>query len=112
MIRLTVNYPNTPGGRFDLDYYLTKHMPLVDQKMKPHGLRSWSVVKGLGGVAPGSPAPFMITATMDFDSMETLQGGMAAESASILADIPNYTDIQPQIQIDEILKMKATPATA
>jgi hypothetical protein len=29
MIKVSVMYPNTPGARFDHDYYRTKHMPLV-----------------------------------------------------------------------------------
>jgi hypothetical protein len=45
----------------------------------------------------------MITAYLHIDTMEHLQAGMAAESATIMADIPNYTDIQPHIQIDEVL---------
>ncbi|HVR81045.1 MAG TPA: hypothetical protein VHF02_02995 [Luteimonas sp.] len=28
MIRLNILYPNTPGSRFDLDYYLGTHMPM------------------------------------------------------------------------------------
>jgi len=112
MIRVTVSYPNTPGARFDLDYYLAKHMPMVDEKMKPHGIRSWSVTKGIGGGAPGSAAAFLMTATMDFDSIEQFQAGMAAHGAAIMADVRNYTDIAPQIQIDEILRVKAAPATA
>ncbi len=112
MIRVTVSYPNAPAARFDLDYYLATHMPLVDQRMKPHGLRSWSVTKGIGGGAPGSPAPFLMTATMDFDSIDQVQAGMGAEGPTLMADLPNFTNIQPQIQIDEILRMKALPATA
>ena len=29
MIRLNIHYPNTPGSRFDLDYYLGTHMPVA-----------------------------------------------------------------------------------
>jgi hypothetical protein len=45
----------------------------------------------------------MITAQLKIDTLENLQAGMAAQSAMIMADIPNYTDIQPHIQIDEVL---------
>jgi uncharacterized protein (TIGR02118 family) len=103
MIRVTVCYPATSGARFDLDYYLTKHMPMVQDRLKKFGMIDYSVSKGLGGFAPGSPAEFMVTAQLNVDTMENLQAGMASESAGIMADIPNYTDIAPKIQIDEVL---------
>jgi uncharacterized protein (TIGR02118 family) len=103
MIRVTVSYPTTPGGRFDLDYYMKKHMPMVQERLQKFGMSSYSVSKGLAGGAPGSSAEFMITALIHVDTMEHVQAGMAAESATIMADIPNYTDIQPRIQIDEVL---------
>jgi uncharacterized protein (TIGR02118 family) len=103
MIRVTVSYPTTPGARFDLDYYMQKHMPLVAGLLSKFGMTGYSVSKGLAGFAPGSPAEFMITAQLNIDTMEHLQAGMAAESATIMADIPNYTDIAPHIQIDEVL---------
>jgi hypothetical protein len=37
MIRVTVSYPNTAGARFDLDYYLTTHIPLVEAKLSGRG---------------------------------------------------------------------------
>jgi uncharacterized protein (TIGR02118 family) len=103
MIRVTVSYPNQSGSRFDLDYYLTKHMPMVQEKLAKYGMKNYSVSKGLGGFAPGSPAEIHVTGTLNLDTMENLQAGMAAESAAIMADIPNYTDITPKIQIDEVL---------
>ena len=29
MIKVSVMYPNTPGARFDHEYYKDKHMPLL-----------------------------------------------------------------------------------
>jgi uncharacterized protein (TIGR02118 family) len=103
MIRVTVSYPTTPNARFDLDYYLKSHMPMVQERLSKFGMIDYSVSKGLGGFAPGSPAEFTITAQLNLDTMEHMQAGMAAEGAAIMADIPNYTDITPRIQIDEVL---------
>ncbi len=103
MIRVTVSYPTQSGSRFDLDYYLTKHMPMVQEKLGKYGMKNYSISKGLGGMVPGSPAEIQVTALLHIDTMENLQAGMAAESAAIFADIPNYTDIAPKVQIDEVL---------
>src|SRR6184192_1284407 len=33
MIKVSVMYPNTPGARFNHEYYRDKHMPLVKARM-------------------------------------------------------------------------------
>ena len=33
MIKVNVMYPNTPGARFNYEYYRDKHMPLVKARM-------------------------------------------------------------------------------
>jgi uncharacterized protein (TIGR02118 family) len=103
MIRVMVAYPNRPGSRFDLDYYMKKHIPMVEEKMAPHGLTGWTVSKGLGGLTPGTPAPYVVHAHLDFQSLEGLQAGLAVEGAAIMGDIPNYTDLQPEIQVNEVV---------
>jgi hypothetical protein len=31
MIKVSVLYPNTAGCKFDMNYYLNQHMPMVQQ---------------------------------------------------------------------------------
>ena len=33
MIKVSVMYPNTPGARFDHDYYRDRHLPLIKSRM-------------------------------------------------------------------------------
>ncbi len=33
MIKVTVFYPYDEGKKFDMDYYCSKHIPLVQQKL-------------------------------------------------------------------------------
>ena len=103
MIRVTVSYPNVAGAKFDLHYYLTRHMPMVEAKLSGHGLTGWTVDQGLSGGAPGSEAEFLIQAHLTFESVEAFEAAMASEGAEIMADIPNYTDIQPRIQVNKVL---------
>lgn len=96
-----VSYPNTPGARFDMDYYLNKHLPLVASLLP--AMKGWAVDQGLGGGAPGSPAEFMIQAHLVFETLEAFEAAMASVGAQIMADIANYTDIQPRIQINKVI---------
>jgi hypothetical protein len=52
MIKVSVMYPNTPGGRFDHDYYRDKHMPLVKARMGD-ACKSYTVDKGISEVVVG-----------------------------------------------------------
>jgi uncharacterized protein (TIGR02118 family) len=101
MIKANVLYPNGEGATFDMNYYLTKHMPLVKQRFGSV-LKGASVDQGIAGGAPNSTAPFATVCTLLFDSVADLQAGMAAHAAELMADVPNFTNIQPTIQVSEV----------
>jgi len=98
MIRVSVLYPREPGKKFDLDYYVNKHMALVHQKMDSAGLVKAEVDK-----AADENIPFIAAGHLYFKSMEDFQNGFFPHAADFGADMPNYTDIAPQLQISEIL---------
>ena len=50
VIKVSVMYPNTPGARFNHEYYRDKHMPLVKARMGD-ACKSYTVDKGLAGGA-------------------------------------------------------------
>jgi uncharacterized protein (TIGR02118 family) len=103
MIKVSVMYPNAPGARFDHDYYREKHMPLVKSRMGD-ALRHYTIDKGLAGVAPGEPAPYVGMCHLICDSVEAFQAGFGPHAQEIMADIPNYTDQAPVVQISEIVR--------
>jgi uncharacterized protein (TIGR02118 family) len=103
MIRVSVLYPNGEGKKFDEDYYVNKHMTMVADKLGTAMVRC-EIDKGLAGATPGSPAPFVAAVHMFFDSVESFQGAFAANAGPIMSDVPNYTDIQPTIQISEVVQ--------
>ena len=104
MFRISVMYPAGDGKKFDLHYYTTKHMPLVESRLKGFGLVRWEVDKGVAGGTPGSDAPFVAMAHLYFNTPAEFEKGMATHGKELLGDIPNYTNIQPQVQIAEIVK--------
>ena len=103
MVRVSVLYPNESGKKFDVDYYVNRHMKLVRDRLAPSGLLRTEVDRGLAGGGPGAPAPFIAAGHLYFNRVEDFQKGMGQHGAELLGDIPNYTNIQPQIQISEIV---------
>ena len=101
MIKVSVLYPNEEGKNFDMDYYLNSHIPMVQEKLGA-ALKACNVDQGLGGAEPGSPAAFVAMAHLLFDSAEAFQGAFGPNAEPIMKDIPNYTDIEPAIQISEV----------
>ena len=102
MIKVSVMYPNTAGARFDHVYYRDKHMPLVKSSMGDACL-FYTVDKGLAGGAPGEPAPYVGMCHIYSDSVESFQAGFGPHAKEILADIANYTDLAPVMQISEVV---------
>jgi uncharacterized protein (TIGR02118 family) len=101
MIKVSVFYPNVDGKKFDADYYLNKHLPMVQEKFG-NVLKGTAVEVGLAGGDPGSPPPYRTMGHLYFDSVEAFQAAFAPHMQSIMEDIPKFTDVQPTIQISEV----------
>ena len=101
MIRVNVMYPKQDGGNFDYDYYLNTHMPLVGERWAD-GLRGMEVYRGLSG-AGGAAETYVTIANLKFDSVEAFQQALEAHAEEIMGDIPNFTNIDPVIQVEEQL---------
>jgi uncharacterized protein (TIGR02118 family) len=101
MIKVSVMYPSGQGSRFDIDYYLRSHMPMVQRRLGAP-LKRMAVEHGLGGGAPGAPPPFLAMGHLYFDSVEAFPGAFAPHAEAIMGDIPNYTNTTPVIQISEV----------
>jgi uncharacterized protein (TIGR02118 family) len=102
MIKVSVMYPNDPKARFDHEYYRDKHMPMVKSKMGS-SCKSYTIDKGLGGGLPGTPATYVGMCHIFCDSVDAFQAGFGPHAEEIMADIKNYTDLTPVIQISEVV---------
>jgi uncharacterized protein (TIGR02118 family) len=101
MIKVAVLYPNTEGSKFDMDYYLNKHTPMVKQKLGS-ALKSVAIEAGLAGAAPGTQPTYRVLCHLGFDSVDSFNTAFAPHAQAIMGDIPNYTDVQPVVQIGEV----------
>lgn len=102
MIRVSVMYPNNEGGKFDHDYYANDHINMVVEKLSPLGLVGGEINVGIAGGAPGAPAPYVAVGHITFNSIEEFQSAFGAHAEEIMGDLPNFTDIEPVIQISQI----------
>jgi len=101
MIKVSVFYPNEEGNKFDMNYYLNSHIPMLQEKLGA-ALKGGAVEQGLSSVEPGSPATYVAMGHLLFDSVEAFQSAFGPHSEAIMSDIPNYTDVKPTIQISEV----------
>lgn len=104
MTKISILYPNRPGSRFDFEHYTKVHMPLSIKLLSAHpGFRSVSVERGVGGAVPGSAAAYVAMCHFTFTSTEDFLAAFMPHAGVLQGDMPNYTDIAPVIQVNEVL---------
>ena len=101
MITVNVIYPNKDGAKFDMNYYLTSHIPMV-KRVLGSALKGVVVEQGLGGAAPGTPAAFSVLCHLRFDSVEAFQTAFGPVASQIQNDVANYSSEAPTIQLSEV----------
>lgn len=101
MIRVSVMYPHREGARFDADYYAHKHMAMTREAFKGHGLLDIRVDKGFVGPKPKSPPIYACVGTLTFETMEDYKEAFRQHGKELFEDIPNFTDIEPVVQVSE-----------
>ncbi len=101
MIKVSVMYPKEDGATFDMAYYTNSHMPMVEQKLGG-ALRGLAIDQGIE--IPGAPLVYLAMGHLMFDSLEAFQSAMSTHGPAMMADIPNYTNSRPVIQVSEVKK--------
>jgi len=102
-VKVTILYPNSTGKTFDMDYYANKHMPMVADLLGD-SLKGLDIDKGMSGRTPEDPLPYLAIGYLYFNQLSDYQNSFAPHAEKIVADIPNYTNIQPIIQISEVIE--------
>jgi uncharacterized protein (TIGR02118 family) len=95
MHKVTVFYPSGEGKSFDMDYYRTKHREICFECLD--GLERLEIDQVVDG-------PYLAVGHLYFPSLEALQGAMGGSKvADTTADIPNFTNAMPVIQISQVI---------
>ena len=109
MFKVAILYPNGEDKTFDIDYYVSKHMPMV-AALLGNNLNFYEIDKGVSGRMPGDKPPFLAIGYFYINDVAEYNKDIAQNRDAIVADFKNYTNIQPVIQISEVRQMKPNVA--
>ena len=101
MIKVTVLYPNTPGARFDHDYYEKVHIPMSIELLGP-AVKSVLVERGLDVGAPWPAPAYRAICSFVCESKDAYEQALFPHLATLRGDLVNYSDVEAVIQISEI----------
>jgi len=86
-----------------MDYYSDKHMPTV-ASLLDYSLKLFEIDKGIAGRTPADPIPYLAIGYLYFDNLSAYQNSFRPNAEKIRNDVPNYTNIQPIVQISEVIR--------
>lgn len=110
---ITVLYQNSldGNGSFNIEYYVDKHMRLVEKAWKAVGIQAWQVIKFVGQ-PDGSPRTYCAAAIVTFDSCDGAKRALQAEETKkIFGDVPNFTNLKPLLMTGDICGSWATSSS-
>lgn len=103
LIKISVMYPYSEGKTFNMEYYETRHMPMVAAFLGSN-LIKYTIEKGLSSGIPNQPLPFAAIGTFYVKSLSEYQAAIGPNRDAIRADFSNYTNITPIILVSEVVK--------
>lgn len=101
MIRISAAYPREEGKKFDIDYYIQTHLPMVWEKFSPFGLIKIEVDRGIERPGGGA-SPFFAIGYLYFDTLANFQKCYASVGEGVVGNIPIYADVAPMIQVGQM----------
>lgn len=103
LIKVSIMYPFEEGKTFDMEYYETKHMPMVAGFLGSN-LVKYTIEKGFASGIPNSQIPFMAIGTFYVKDLAEYQAAIGPNRDAIRADFANYTNISPIILVSEVIR--------
>jgi uncharacterized protein (TIGR02118 family) len=104
MFNISSIYPSKEDYSFDFDYYLNQHMPLSIERLSgAKGFRGVSVERGVSIEDPKIESSYVAMCHYYFDTLEDFMAAFMPHAEELQGDIINYTNIEPVIQINEVM---------
>jgi uncharacterized protein (TIGR02118 family) len=92
-------YPRKDGATFNMDYYLSTHMPLVAKHWKKYGLKSYAVTQ----LSPD--APYSVSAVMEWEKSSEAFGKALKDDGTkeIMGDVANFSSEAPVLIAGDVV---------
>ena len=104
MIKFSIYYPYTEGCTFDMDYYVKAHLGSLLQEKMGAAVKGVAIERGLSDGTPTGKAPYVAVGHILFESMESFGKAFGPAAPALQADVANYTNITPFVQISEVIR--------
>lgn len=104
LFKVAILYPSGEGKTFDMDYYESKHMPMVAALLGKN-LQFYEIDKGIAGRTPTDQIPFLAIGYFYVKDVTEYNKVIAENIQAIISDIKKYTNIQPVIQISDVRRI-------
>jgi uncharacterized protein (TIGR02118 family) len=78
LIKISIMYPYAEGKTFNMEYYETKHMPMVAGFLGSN-LVKYTIEKGVASGIPDQPLPYMAIGTFYVKSLSEYQAAIGCE---------------------------------
>lgn len=108
MLIVNVIYPNSKDSKFDVEYYLRTHIPLVENllgdKCKKvelsEGVAGVEVEISRGHIQSKTVLPaYIVIAQFYFESTEDMEASLLKNLEEIVSDISKFTNVKPTVLI-------------
>lgn len=109
MFNISSIYPRKDGYQFDFDfdYYLNRHMPRsIELLSAAKGFIKVSVERGVDIDEPRLESSYVAMCHYYFETLEDFMAAFGPHAEELQGDIANYTNIEPVIQINEVVMSK------
>ncbi|WYZ45683.1 hypothetical protein EsH8_VIII_000999 [Colletotrichum jinshuiense] len=100
---ITVVFPNEPDAKYDIDYYVANHMPMIQDLWGKYGVKSWSVTKFQNSV-DGSAPLYAFGSVVTWGSVDQMRTAFAGpEAEGIMGDVANFSNKHPIFLTGEVI---------
>jgi uncharacterized protein (TIGR02118 family) len=98
---MTIVYPAGEGIRFDADYYRDHHLRTI-MSLYGSSIARFELRTVMPAAAGAPPEPHAAAVNIWIGDLAAFDAGNARHGATLVADVPNFTNAMPMIQYDKI----------
>ncbi|KAG4293426.1 ethyl tert-butyl ether degradation EthD [Fusarium proliferatum] len=100
---VTVLFPNEPDAKYDFEYYVSKHMPLIQERWGKYGVKGWSATQFTNGL-DGSPGPYAFGSIVEWEDQSQVKIAFAGpEVAEIMGDVVNFSNKEAVFLLGKVM---------